>query len=56
MESTRKGFLPMMIVMVLVGGLLLREPDFGAFVVITLSLLVYEYEALNLDVLALFLE
>lgn len=35
MESTKKGFLPMMIVMVLVGGLLLREPDFGAFVVIT---------------------
>jgi cell division protein FtsW len=35
MHSFRKGFLPMLIVMLLVGGLLLREPDFGAFVVIT---------------------
>jgi cell division protein FtsW len=35
MDSFRKGFLPMFIVMLLVGGLLLREPDFGAFVVIT---------------------
>ena len=33
--SFRKGFLPMLIVMLVVGGLLLREPDFGAFVVIT---------------------
>ena len=32
--SFRKGFVPMAIVMVLVGALLLREPDFGAFVVI----------------------
>jgi cell division protein FtsW len=35
MHSFRKGFLPMLLVMLLVGGLLLREPDFGAFVVIT---------------------
>ena len=35
MDSFRKGFMPMLIVMLVVGGLLLREPDFGAFVVIT---------------------
>ena len=35
MHSLSKGFLPMFIVMLLVGGLLLREPDFGAFAVIT---------------------
>ena len=35
MASFRKGFLPMLGVMLLVGGLLLTEPDFGAFVVIT---------------------
>ncbi len=35
MDSFRKGFLPMLVVMLVVGGLLLREPDFGAFVVIT---------------------
>jgi cell division protein FtsW len=34
MSSFRRGFVPMAAVMVLVGGLLLREPDFGAFVVI----------------------
>lgn len=34
MHSLRKGFLPMFAVMLLTGGLLLREPDFGAFVVI----------------------
>ena len=34
MASFRRGFVPMFIVMVLVGALLLREPDFGAFVVI----------------------
>lgn len=33
--SLRHGFLPMLTVMLMVGGLLLREPDFGAFVVIT---------------------
>jgi cell division protein FtsW len=35
MHSFRKGFLPMLMVMLLTGGLLLREPDFGAFAVIT---------------------
>lgn len=35
MHSLRKGFLPMFAVMVLTGGLLLGEPDFGAFAVIT---------------------
>lgn len=34
MASFRHGFVPMAAVMVLVGALLLREPDFGAFVVI----------------------
>lgn len=34
MSSFTKGFLPMLAVMLLVGGLLLREPDFGAFAVI----------------------
>ncbi|MBL8471831.1 MAG: putative lipid II flippase FtsW [Rhodocyclaceae bacterium] len=32
--SFKRGFLPMAMVMLLVGFLLLREPDFGAFVVI----------------------
>jgi cell division protein FtsW len=35
MHSFRKGFLPMLLVMLLIGGLLLIEPDFGAFAVIT---------------------
>ena len=35
MGSFVKGFVPMMAVILLVGFLLLREPDFGAFVVIT---------------------
>ncbi len=35
MHSLTKGFLPLFVVMLLVGGLLLREPDFGAFAVIT---------------------
>jgi cell division protein FtsW len=35
MHSFRKGFLPMLAVMLLTGGLLLREPDFGALAVIT---------------------
>jgi len=30
----RKAFVPMLVVMVLIGGLLLQEPDLGAFVVI----------------------
>lgn len=36
MHSFRKGFLPMFGVMLLAGTLLLLEPDFGAFAVITL--------------------
>ena len=35
LHSFRKGFLPMLVVMLLTGGLLLREPDFGAFAVIS---------------------
>ena len=35
-DSFRRGFLPMFVVMMIVGWLLLREPDFGAFVVITM--------------------
>ena len=34
MDSLTRGFLPMVAVMVIVGWLLLREPDFGAFAVI----------------------
>ena len=34
MDSFRRGFLPMAAVIISVGFLLLREPDFGAFVVI----------------------
>lgn len=34
MDSFTKGFMPMLMVMLLVGGLLLLEPDFGAFAVI----------------------
>mgnify|MGYP002383814434 CR=1 FL=1 len=35
LNSFRKGFLPMLVVMLGLGSLLLLEPDFGAFVVIT---------------------
>jgi cell division protein FtsW len=35
MSSFQRGLLPMLGVMLIVGWLLLREPDFGAFVVIT---------------------
>ncbi len=34
MDHFTRGFLPMFLVMLLIGGLLLREPDFGAFAVI----------------------
>ncbi len=34
MHSVSRGFLPMLMVMLVIGGLLLREPDFGAFAVI----------------------
>jgi cell division protein FtsW len=36
MDDVRKGFLPMFAVMTLIAALLLREPDFGALVVITI--------------------
>jgi cell division protein FtsW len=35
MDDVRKGFLPMFAVMTLIAALLLREPDFGALVVVT---------------------
>ncbi|MEI8384351.1 MAG: putative lipid II flippase FtsW [Nitrosomonadaceae bacterium] len=35
LDSFRKGFFPMLVVMLVIGLLLLKEPDFGAFVVIT---------------------
>ncbi len=35
MDDVRKGFLPMFAVMTFIAGLLLREPDFGALVVVT---------------------
>jgi cell division protein FtsW len=34
LDSFTRGFMPMLIVMLIVGGLLLMEPDFGAFAVI----------------------
>jgi len=34
MHSFKRGFLPMFAVMLLIGALLLREPDFGSFAVI----------------------
>ena len=34
MHSLKRGLLPMFVVMLIVGWLLLREPDFGAFVVV----------------------
>ncbi len=36
MNDFKKGFLPMLAVMVFIGAMLLRQPDFGALVVITL--------------------
>lgn len=35
MQEFRRGFLPMFVVMFVAGALLLLEPDFGAFVVVT---------------------
>lgn len=35
MASLRRGFMPMFVVMLVTGALLLQEPDFGAFAVIT---------------------
>ena len=39
MHSFKRGLMPMLAVMLVVGWLLLREPDFGAFVVITCTAL-----------------
>lgn len=36
LDQFRKGFLPIIVVMMILGFLLLREPDLGAFVVITI--------------------
>lgn len=38
--SFREGFLPMLLIMSIVGTLLLLEPDFGAFVVVTVLIMV----------------
>ena len=35
MDSFRKGFLPMFVVMTFIAAMLLREPDFGALVMVT---------------------
>lgn len=49
MDSIVKGFLPMVAVMVLVGFLLLREPDFGALAVIaTISISILWLAGINI--------
>lgn len=51
MDSLVKGFLPMVAAMVLVGFLLLREPDFGAFAVVaTISISILWLGGLNLKI------
>lgn len=40
LDSFREGFLPMLLIMSIVGTLLLLEPDFGAFVVVTVLIMV----------------
>ena len=53
MDSIVKGFLPMVAVMVLVGFLLLREPDFGAFSVIAaISISVLWLGGINIKIFA----
>ncbi len=53
LSSFTKGFLPMLAVMSLVGFLLLMEPDFGAFVVITtLAMCVLFLGGLSLKIFA----
>jgi cell division protein FtsW len=48
MDSIVKGFLPMVVVMVLVGFLLLREPDFGALAVVaTISISILWLAGIN---------
>jgi cell division protein FtsW len=49
MDSIIKGFLPMVVVMVLVGFLLLREPDFGALAVVaTISISILWLAGINI--------
>ncbi len=51
MDSFTKGFMPMLMVMLLVGGLLLREPDFGAFAVIaTISISILWLGGINVRI------
>jgi len=53
MDSLVKGFLPMVAAMILVGFLLLREPDFGAFAVIaTISISILWLGGLNFKIFA----
>jgi cell division protein FtsW len=53
MDSFVKGFLPMVAVMVLVGFLLLREPDFGAFaVVVAISISILWLGGINAKIFA----
>jgi cell division protein FtsW len=53
MDSIIKGFLPMVAVMVLVGFLLLREPDFGAFAVIAaISISILWLGGINIKIFA----
>jgi cell division protein FtsW len=53
MDSIVKGFLPMVAVMVLVGFLLLREPDFGAFSVIAaISISILWLGGINIKIFA----
>jgi cell division protein FtsW len=40
LDSLQRGLAPILVVMLVVGGLLLREPDFGAFVVISATAMV----------------
>lgn len=53
MHSFKQGFLPMLIAILLTGFLLLREPDFGAFVVIiAIAMSVLFLGGLNLRIFA----
>lgn len=53
MDSFVKGFLPMVAAMVLVGFLLLREPDFGAFAVVAaISISILWLGGLNIKIFA----
>ncbi|MFL9610766.1 putative lipid II flippase FtsW [Methylobacillus sp. Pita2] len=48
MDSIKRGFLPMVAVMVVVGWLLLREPDFGAFsVIVSISMAILWLGGIN---------